>query len=71
MSTRPTVSHYNAKEGAPEVAGQLPMPAVFSAPIRDDVVAFVHSNMAKNLRQAHGVFFLQGNEHSAESWGSG
>ena len=50
MSTRPTVSHYNAKENAPEVAGQLPMPAVFSAPIRDDVVAFVHSNMAKNRR---------------------
>lgn len=47
------------------------MPAVFSAPIRDDVVAFVHSNMAKNRRQAHGVFHLQGHQHSAESWGTG
>jgi len=47
------------------------MPAVFSAPIRDDVVSFVHANMSKNRRQAHGVFHLQGHQHSAESWGTG
>merc|ERR1711957_307914 len=43
----------------------------FSAPIRDDIVSFVHANMSKNKRQAHGVFHLQGHQHSAESWGTG
>ena len=47
------------------------MPAVFTAPIRDDTVQFVHSNMAKNRRQAHAVFWQQGQQHSAESWGTG
>jgi large subunit ribosomal protein L4e len=47
------------------------MPAVFSAPIRDDVVSFCHTAMAKNRRQAHGVFWQQGHQHSAESWGTG
>merc|ERR1712025_999657 len=47
------------------------MPAVFTAPIRDDTVQFVHTNMAKNRRQAHGVFHMAGQQHSAESWGTG
>merc|ERR1712127_1109951 len=51
--------------------GQVAMPAVFTAPIRDDTVQFVHANMSKNRRQAHGVFHLAGHQHSAESWGTG
>ena len=47
------------------------MPGVFSAPIRNDLVHFVHSNLAKNRRQGHAVFYLAGAEHSAESWGTG
>jgi large subunit ribosomal protein L4e len=47
------------------------MPAVFTAPIRDDIVQFVHANMNKNRRQAHGVFHKAGMQHSAESWGTG
>jgi len=47
------------------------MPTVFSAQIRDDLVQFCHSNMAKNRRQAHGVYWRAGGEHSAESWGTG
>ena len=47
------------------------MPSVFSAPIRDDLVSFCHSNMALNRRQAHGVYHMAGHEHSAESWGTG
>jgi large subunit ribosomal protein L4e len=53
------------------IVGQLPMPAVFTAPIRDDIVQFVHSNIAKNRIQAHGVWYKAGMEHSAESWGTG
>jgi large subunit ribosomal protein L4e len=68
MTARPVVSVYS-KESA--VVSQVPMPDVFSAPIRDDCVQFVHANMSKNRRQAHGVFWMQGHQHSAESWGTG
>jgi large subunit ribosomal protein L4e len=47
------------------------MPGVFNAPIRNDLVHFVHSNLAKNRRQGHAVFHKAGQEHSAESWGTG
>jgi large subunit ribosomal protein L4e len=69
MTSRPVVSVY-AKNGS-EVVDSLPMPAVFTAPIRDDIVQFVHANMNKNRRQAHGVFYKAGMQHSAESWGTG
>ena len=44
---------------------------MFQAPIRLDIVQFVHSNLAKNTRQAHGVNPQAGMKHSAESWGTG
>ena len=69
MSTRPVVSVY--AQGKTDIVGQVPMPAVFTAPIRDDIVQFVHSNIAKNRIQAHGVWYKAGMEHSAESWGTG
>jgi large subunit ribosomal protein L4e len=47
------------------------MPEVFTAPIRPDIVGFVHTNMRKNSRQAYAVKFEAGMEHSAESWGTG
>ena len=47
------------------------MPGVFTAPIRNDVVHFVHTQLAKNRRQGHAVFHQAGQEHSAESWGTG
>lgn len=70
MTSRPVVSVYS-KSGASEVVDSVPMPAVFTAPIRNDIVQFVHTNMAKNRRQAHGVYHKAGHEHSAESWGTG
>merc|ERR1711935_283000 len=50
---------------------QAAMPSVFLAPIRPDVVHFVHSNMAKNSRQAYAVSKWAGHQQSAESWGTG
>lgn len=70
MTSRPVVSVYS-KENPSEVSGGVPMPAVFTAPIRDDIVQFVHTNINKNRRQAHGVFYKAGHQHSAESWGTG
>lgn len=69
MTSRPTVSVYGADSD--KVTGSSAMPVVFTAPIRDDIVQFCHSNMAKNRRQGHGVFWHAGHEHSAESWGTG
>ncbi len=70
MTSRPVVSVYS-KAGQSEIVDSVPMQAVFTAPFRDDIVHFVHTNMSKNRRQAHGVFFKAGHQHSAESWGTG
>jgi len=47
------------------------MPHVFLAPVRNDLVSFVHDQLSKNSRQAHGVDRKAGMKHSAESWGTG
>jgi large subunit ribosomal protein L4e len=47
------------------------MPDVFTAPIRPDIVGFVHTNMRKNSRQAYAVKLEAGMGHSAHSWGTG
>lgn len=70
MSTRPTVSvfdHRNTKE----VHSEVRMPHVFMAPVRNDIVNFVHQQLSRNTRQAHGVDKKAGMKHSAESWGTG
>merc|ERR1712042_18742 len=65
---RPLVSVFTENG---EVASQVTLPAVFKAPIRPDVVNFVHSNMAKNSRQPYAVHKHAGEQTSAESWGTG
>merc|ERR1712093_267265 len=70
MSTRPTVSVFSHSD-ASEVVAEVRMPHVFLAPVRDDVVQFVHDQLSKNTRQAHGVDPKAGMKHSAESWGTG
>lgn len=47
------------------------LPGVFLAPLRRDVVQFVHSNIAKNRRQAYAVAYSAGEQTSAMSWGTG
>jgi len=68
MSARPLVTVQPA-DG--EAAKQIKLPDVFSAPIRPDIVQFVHTNMAKNNRQAYAVHSRAGHQASAESWGTG
>lgn len=67
-AARPMVTAFNENG---EAAGQVTLPAVFKAPIRPDVVNFVHTNMAKNARQAYAVHKHAGHQTSAESWGVG
>ena len=68
MSARPAASVYDLQG---KKVGEVKIPSVFSAPIRPDVVTFVHSNIAKNKRQAYAVSEKAGHQHSAESWGTG
>ena len=70
MTSRPVVSVYKS-DSAKEIADSVAMPGVFTVPIRNDLVHFVHSKLAKNRRQGHAVFYKAGAEHSAESWGTG
>ncbi|KAL9224337.1 hypothetical protein vseg_000381 [Gypsophila vaccaria] len=48
-----------------------PLPEVAKAPIRPDVVTYVHSNISKNSRQPYAVSRRAGHQTSAESWGTG
>jgi len=52
--SRPVVSVFDI-ESADQVASTVTLPAVFTAPIRADVVHYVHTLMAKNKRQAYAV----------------
>lgn len=69
-SARPVISVYSAEDES-KVVTQVALPGVFTAPIRPDVVQFVHTNMNKNKIQAHGVSRRAGHQTSAESWGTG
>jgi large subunit ribosomal protein L4e len=72
MASRPTVSVYNASSAKNEVAGTVPLPGVFSAPLRHDVINYVHTQMAKNRRQAYSVNAeYAGMNPAAISWGTG
>jgi len=69
MASRPLVTVYNEKN---ESSGtQVKLPAIFRAPIRPDLVNFIHDQMRKNKRQPYAVSTAAGHQTSAESWGTG
>jgi large subunit ribosomal protein L4e len=59
--SRPLVSVYDP-EVADSVVSTVNLPAVFNAPIRPDVVHYVHTLMAKNNRQAYAVSLKAGHQ---------
>merc|ERR1711907_119217 len=65
MAARPVVTVQS------ESGKQVQLPAVFLAPIRPDIVQFVHTSMNKNRRHAYAVNKDAGHQTSAESWGTG
>lgn len=67
--SRPVVSVWDP-EAATAVA-TVTLPAVFTAPIRSDVVHYVHTLMSKNSRQAYAVQEIAGHQTPAVSWGTG
>jgi large subunit ribosomal protein L4e len=54
-----------------KVEHYIPLPAVFSSPIRPDLIRDVHSRISKNKRQPYAVSKFAGHDYSAESWGTG
>jgi hypothetical protein len=52
-AARPLVSVYSDKNEP--LGTNVSLPAVFKAPIRPDIVNFVHANMEKNHRQPYSV----------------
>nr|XP_034326412.1 60S ribosomal protein L4 [Crassostrea gigas] len=69
MAARPLISVYGDK--GETTKSNVTLPAVFRAPIRPDIVVFVHSQMRKNARQPYAVSEKAGHQTSAESWGTG
>jgi len=69
MATRPLLSVYSLSGS--KTATETPLPSVMSAPLRPDVVQFVHTNLSKNKRQAYAVSIYAGKQVSAASWGTG
>ena len=68
MAARPLVSVFSL-EGAK--CGETTLPVVMTAPMRPDIVQFVHTNMNKNHRQAYSVSPWAGKRATATSWGTG
>jgi len=69
--SRPTCTVFATDSETPTAASSVPLPAVFTAPIRPDVVHFVHSRIALNKRQPYSVNKYAGKTPSATSWGTG
>jgi len=68
-AARPLVTVYNEKNEATQ--SKVLLPSVFKAPIRPDIVSYVHDQIRKNARQPYAVSQKAGMQTSAESWGTG
>mmetsp|Transcript_25811 Transcript_25811/g.46653 ORF Transcript_25811/g.46653 Transcript_25811/m.46653 type:complete len:380 (-) Transcript_25811:45-1184(-) len=68
MAARPLLSVYSLSG---DKSGETTLPAVMTAPLRSDIVQFVHTNMNKNARQAYAVNIHAGKKVVASSWGTG
>ena len=68
MAARPLVNVFSLTG---DKAGETTLPAVMTAPLRPDIVQFVHTNLNKNHRQAYAVALRAGKQVVASSWGTG
>jgi len=69
-TARPVVSVFQYDEPSKK-EGTVTLPHVLSSPLRPDLVRYIHTNMAKNKRQAISVFCEAGHETAAQSWHTG
>jgi large subunit ribosomal protein L4e len=68
MAARPLVTVFSLTG---DKAGEVTLPNVMTAPLRPDLIQFVHTNMNKNHRQAYAVNIYAGKQVVATSWGTG
>ena len=68
-AARPLVNVYDEKSEATKAT--VVLPSVFRAPIRPDIVSYVHDQVSKNRRHPFAVSEKAGMQTSAESWGTG
>jgi len=68
MAARPLISVFSLTG---DKVGDTTLPSVMTAPLRPDIVQFVHTNMNKNHRQAYSVNIHAGKKAVATSWGTG
>lgn len=68
MAARPLVTVFSLTG---DKAGETTLPLVMTAPLRPDLIQFVHTNMNKNHRQAYAVSIYAGKQVCATSWGTG
>jgi len=68
MTARPLLGVYLS---ADKIVEHITAPAVFSTPIRSDIISDVFTRMNKNKRQPYAVSKYAGHQSSAESWGTG
>mmetsp|Transcript_7854 Transcript_7854/g.18503 ORF Transcript_7854/g.18503 Transcript_7854/m.18503 type:complete len:395 (-) Transcript_7854:40-1224(-) len=52
-------------------SGTAVLPPVLKAPLRPDLVRYIHTQVSKNRRQPYARKFEAGYQHSAISWGTG
>ncbi|ODV89158.1 hypothetical protein CANCADRAFT_134368 [Tortispora caseinolytica NRRL Y-17796] len=67
--SQPLVSVYSISGSSQSET--VPLPVVFKAPIRPDLIHEVFVKVNKNKRQAYAVSNMAGSQTSAESWGTG
>ena len=70
QAARTQVTVFSSEDGTKK-SSTVALPEVFLAPIRPDIVNFVHTNMRKNARQPYAVSEAAGHQTSAISWGTG
>jgi large subunit ribosomal protein L4e len=70
MAARALVGVHGADAKA-KVEQYVALPAVFTCPIRPDLIRDVHNRISKNHRQPYAVSKYAGHDYSAESWGTG
>merc|ERR1712126_344669 len=68
-AARPLISVYDDKNAS--TGTSVCLPAIFRAPIRPDIVSFIHHEVAKNRRQPYCVNRDADHQTSAEGWGTG
>lgn len=71
MSGRKTVNVYRTEGDDAVASSTLPLPLVFDTPIRNDLISYIYTNLAKNQQQPYATSIKAGVRPSAVSWGPG